>query len=47
MIRHNADGSKTPLTLPNHARMKASTLRVVCTQAGIGRDELLSAYENA
>ncbi len=27
MIRENADGSKTPLTMPNHTTIKASTLR--------------------
>ncbi len=47
MIRHNPDGSKTPLTLPNHARIKASTLRTVCAQAAIGRDEFLNTYEKA
>jgi predicted RNA binding protein YcfA (HicA-like mRNA interferase family) len=25
MIRENADGSKTPLTLPNHSKIKGST----------------------
>lgn len=45
MLRLNADGSKTPLTLPNHPRIKGSTLRTICTQAGISRDEFLKAYE--
>ena len=45
MLRENPDGSKTPLTMPNHLRMKASTLRTICTQAGISRDEFLQAYE--
>ncbi len=39
MIRKNHDGSTTPLTMPNHPRIKASTLRTICTQAGISRDE--------
>ncbi len=47
MIRENPDGSRTPLTMPNHARLKASTLRTICTQAGISRDEFLEAYERA
>ncbi|MBW3564242.1 MAG: type II toxin-antitoxin system HicA family toxin [Acidobacteria bacterium] len=47
MERENADGSKTPLTLPNHPKMKASTLRTICTQAGITRDDFLRAYANA
>ena len=45
MARENSDGSKTPLTMPNHPRIKASTLRTICTQAGIARDEFLRAYE--
>lgn len=45
MERVNSDGSKTPLTMPNHPRIKASTLRTICTQSGIGRDEFLAAYE--
>ena len=32
MIRENADGSRTPLTMPNHPRIKASTLRTICSQ---------------
>lgn len=44
MIRENPDGSKTPLTMPNHPRIKASTLRTICTQAGISREEFLDAY---
>jgi predicted RNA binding protein YcfA (HicA-like mRNA interferase family) len=46
MVRENADGTKTPLTMPNHPRIKASTLRIICTQAGISRDEFLEAYDN-
>jgi predicted RNA binding protein YcfA (HicA-like mRNA interferase family) len=46
MIRENADGSRTPLTMPNHPRIKASTLRTICSQAGISRDDFLAAYEN-
>ncbi len=45
MQRENPDGTRTPLTIPNHARIKVSTLRSVCTQAGISRDEFLKAYE--
>lgn len=45
MVRINANGTKTPLTMPNHARIKASTLRIICTQAGIPRGEFLTAYE--
>jgi predicted RNA binding protein YcfA (HicA-like mRNA interferase family) len=47
MVRENPDGTKTPLTMPNHPRIKSSTLRSICTQAGISRDEFLAAYENS
>jgi len=45
MRRQNPDGSVTPLTLPNHLTLKGSTLRTVCTQAGIAREDFLRAYE--
>jgi predicted RNA binding protein YcfA (HicA-like mRNA interferase family) len=45
MLRENADGSKTPLTMPSHARIKASTLRTICQQSGISREEFLKAYK--
>ena len=44
MIRENRDGTKTPLTMPSHPKIKASTLRTICMQAGIRRDEFLDAY---
>lgn len=47
MERENPDGTKTPLTMPNHPKIKASTLRTICTQAGISRDDFLKAYEKA
>jgi hypothetical protein len=47
MLRENADGTNTPLTMPNHRRLKRSTLRTICTQAGIGRDEFLAAYRQS
>lgn len=45
MIRENADGSRTPLTMPNHDKIKGSTLRTICTQAGISREDFLKIYE--
>lgn len=45
MERINPDGSKTPLTMPNHTKIKSSTLRTICTQAGTARDDFLKAYE--
>jgi predicted RNA binding protein YcfA (HicA-like mRNA interferase family) len=47
MLRRNSDGTTTPLTLPNHARIKSSTLRTICTQSGIARQAFLDAYESA
>jgi predicted RNA binding protein YcfA (HicA-like mRNA interferase family) len=47
MERLNPDGLKIPLTMPNHPKIKASTLRTICTQAGISRDDFLNAYEKA
>jgi predicted RNA binding protein YcfA (HicA-like mRNA interferase family) len=44
MVRDNPDGTRTPLTMPNHAHIKASTLRTICTQAGISRADFLEAY---
>jgi len=44
MERANTDGTKTPLTMPNHQTIKASTLRIICTQAGISREEFLKVY---
>jgi predicted RNA binding protein YcfA (HicA-like mRNA interferase family) len=45
MLRENQDGTRTPLTMPNHRRIKSSTLRTILTQAGISRDEFLNIYE--
>jgi predicted RNA binding protein YcfA (HicA-like mRNA interferase family) len=47
MLRENEDGTRTPLTLPNHHKIKGSTLRTICTQAGISREEFLRAYNKA
>jgi len=45
MEQINPDGTKTPLTMSNHLKIKSSTLRAICTQSGISRDEFLNAYE--
>ena len=47
MLRENADGTRIPLTMPNHAHIKGSTLRTICTQSGISRDAFLRAYQQA
>ena len=45
MLRVQEDGTRTPLTMPNHPRLKASTLRTILTQAHISRDEFLAKYD--
>jgi predicted RNA binding protein YcfA (HicA-like mRNA interferase family) len=45
MARENPNGSRSVLVLPNHRRIKGSTLRRICTQAGISRDAFLEAYK--
>ena len=45
MMRQNPDGSSTPLTIPNHKKLKSSTLRTICNQAGIPRNDFLNVYE--
>lgn len=44
MERDNDDGTRTPLTMPNHRFIKGSTLRMICAQARISRDDFLRAY---
>jgi predicted RNA binding protein YcfA (HicA-like mRNA interferase family) len=45
LVRENPDGTSTPMTLPNHPRLKASTLRAALTQSGVGREDFLNAFE--
>jgi len=45
MMRDNPDGTKTPLTMPSHPKIKGSTLRTICTKAGISREDFLKAYD--
>ena len=45
MVRENPDGTRTPLTMPNHRTIKRSTLRTILTQSGISREEFLQAYK--
>jgi predicted RNA binding protein YcfA (HicA-like mRNA interferase family) len=47
LLRENEDGTRTPMTMPNHRKIKGSTLRTILTQAGISRDEFLTAYEQS
>lgn len=43
--RSNPDGTSTPMTIPNHRKIKGSTLRRICTQAGIDRNAFVETYE--
>lgn len=45
LARSNPNGTTTPLTMPNHPKLKGSTRRTICTQAGIAREEFLRIYE--
>ena len=45
--RSNPDGTTTPMTIPNHPYLKSSTLRAICRQAGIERDEFTTVYDRA
>ena len=45
--RRNPDGTVTPMTIPNHPALRRSTLRAICTQAGISREEFLRVYSDA
>jgi len=47
LLRENEDGTRTPMTIPNHRKIKGPTLRTILTQAGIPRDEFLTAYEQS
>jgi predicted RNA binding protein YcfA (HicA-like mRNA interferase family) len=43
LLRENENGTRTHMTIPAHRKIKGSTLRTILTQAGIPRDEFLSA----
>ena len=45
MVKENKDNSKIPLTMPNHDRIKGSTLRTICRQSGISREDFLKIYK--
>jgi hypothetical protein len=47
MVRQNADGTRTPLTMPNRPRLNGATLRTICRQSDISRENFLRAYENS
>jgi predicted RNA binding protein YcfA (HicA-like mRNA interferase family) len=44
MLRENPDGTRTPLTIPNHPVLKKSTLRTILSQSKISREDFLRFY---
>ena len=44
MSRRNPDGTRSNISLPSHRKIKGSTLRRVCEQAEIVRDDFIRAY---
>jgi hypothetical protein len=47
MLRIDSEGNKTPLTIPNHSIINGALLRLICTQAGINRDEFVEEYNKS
>lgn len=47
MQRENEDGTVMPLVMPNHSEIKSGTLRAICTQVGVSREEFLEAYNQS
>jgi predicted RNA binding protein YcfA (HicA-like mRNA interferase family) len=47
MKRDNEDGTQMPLVMPNHSNIKSGTLRAICTQVGVSREEFLEAYNQS
>jgi predicted RNA binding protein YcfA (HicA-like mRNA interferase family) len=47
MARDNQDGTKTPLVMPNQPQIKSGTLRAICTQIGISREEFINSYNRS
>jgi hypothetical protein len=47
MARERNDGGRDTLTLPNHARISAGTLRSACTQGNVSREAFIDAYDRS
>jgi predicted RNA binding protein YcfA (HicA-like mRNA interferase family) len=47
MARDNPDGTQTPLVMPNQSRIKSATLRAICTQIGVSREEFIQSYNQS
>jgi predicted RNA binding protein YcfA (HicA-like mRNA interferase family) len=44
MLSENPDGTRTPITIPNHPVLKKSTLRMILTQSKVSKDDFLKIY---
>jgi predicted RNA binding protein YcfA (HicA-like mRNA interferase family) len=44
MARVNPNGTRTPLTMPNHRLIKGSTLRLILRQSEITREDFIEAF---
>ncbi|MFM7439485.1 MAG: type II toxin-antitoxin system HicA family toxin [Snowella sp.] len=47
MARDNQDGTQTPLVMPNQPQIKSGTLRAICTQIDISREEFINSYNQS
>ena len=47
MNANAASQPRRPFTMPNHLRLKAGTLRAICTQAQVQRQDFLDAFARA
>ena len=45
LARQNPDGTRRTMTIPGHRHLEGTTLRAALIQAGIPRDEFLSAFD--
>jgi len=44
LVKENEDGTRTPMTIPNHPTLQKSTLRTILSQSKIDRNDFLKAY---
>lgn len=47
MSKTNEDGTQTPLVMPNQTTIKSGTLRAICRQVGISREEFMRAFDQS
>jgi hypothetical protein len=47
LVRVNPDGTRTPMSVPNHRKLKSSTLRTICGKARIPREDFIEAFKKS